>query len=420
MSLLRPLTATRCARSSTSANRPAHSTLTVLWLDDLEPFLNDGVTLATLREWHGGVRGRIVAATYGGKGSERIAGLTTDGLTTIAAEVLQNAREIPMTPTTTRELGALRARISAEQFASLERHGLAAYLVAAPQLERSEDELAVYDDVVARLGAATEPALRELVAGALFNKGVALGALEHSEDELAVYDDVVARLGRRDRTSAARAGRQSAVQQGVRLGRWSAPRTSSRCTTTSSRAWAPRPNQRCASRSPERCSTSVSSRWSAPRTSSRCTTTSSRASAPRPNQSSVKLAMARTALETQLGLITELSTFPGAGSAERRHPGGGSKCSITSSGQPLWAAVAWLGGGGRLEAAAHASSRQTSLGCEFSSRRGRRSSGTGRLFARWARRRRRSTVAGGRPCRGRRGSGGRQPPKLLRGAEIVR
>jgi hypothetical protein len=120
----------------TSANRPAQSTLTVLWLDDLEPFVNDGVTLATLREWHGEVRGRIVAATYGGKGSERIAGLTTDGLTSIAAEVLQNAREIPMTPTTTRELGALRARVSAEQFASLERHGLAAYLVAAPQLER--------------------------------------------------------------------------------------------------------------------------------------------------------------------------------------------------------------------------------------------------------------------------------------------
>ena len=202
----------------TSANRPAHSTLTVLWLDDLEPFLNDGVTLATLREWHGGVRGRIVAATYGGKGSERIAGLTTDGLTTIAAEVLQNAREIPMTPTTTRELGALRARISAEQFASLERHGLAAYLVAAPQLERSEDELAVYDDVVARLGAATEPALRELVAGALFNKGVALGALERSEDELAVYDDVVARLGAATEPALRELVARALFNKGVRLG----------------------------------------------------------------------------------------------------------------------------------------------------------------------------------------------------------
>jgi hypothetical protein len=93
----------------TSANRPAQ-TPTVRWLDDLEPFLNDGVTLATLREWQGGVRGRIVAATYGGKGSERIAGFTTDGLTTIAAEVLQNALEIPMTASTTSS--SARARTS--------------------------------------------------------------------------------------------------------------------------------------------------------------------------------------------------------------------------------------------------------------------------------------------------------------------
>jgi len=50
-----------------------------LWLDDLELFLNEDVTLAILREWHAGVRGRIIAATYGGKGSERIAGSTRDG-----------------------------------------------------------------------------------------------------------------------------------------------------------------------------------------------------------------------------------------------------------------------------------------------------------------------------------------------------
>jgi hypothetical protein len=41
----------------------------VLWLDDLKPFLDDGVTLLRLREWHADVTGRIVAATYGGKGS---------------------------------------------------------------------------------------------------------------------------------------------------------------------------------------------------------------------------------------------------------------------------------------------------------------------------------------------------------------
>jgi hypothetical protein len=41
-----------------------------------------------------------------------------------------------MGTTTDSELGALRSRVSAEQFESLTRHGLAAYLVAAPQLER--------------------------------------------------------------------------------------------------------------------------------------------------------------------------------------------------------------------------------------------------------------------------------------------
>lgn len=38
----------------------------VLWLDDLEPFLNQGTTLHTLREWHAAGPARIVAGTYGG------------------------------------------------------------------------------------------------------------------------------------------------------------------------------------------------------------------------------------------------------------------------------------------------------------------------------------------------------------------
>jgi hypothetical protein len=37
--------------------------------------------------------------------------------------------------------------------------------------------------------------LRERVANALVNKGVTLGALDRSEDEIAVYDDVLARVG---------------------------------------------------------------------------------------------------------------------------------------------------------------------------------------------------------------------------------
>ena len=81
-------------------------------------------------------------------------------------------------------------------------------------LGRSEEAIAVYDDLLARFGTATELPLRELVAKALFNKGVTLGTLGRSEDAIAVYDDLLAALRHRDRTAAARAGRQGARQQG--------------------------------------------------------------------------------------------------------------------------------------------------------------------------------------------------------------
>ena len=48
---------------------------------------------------------------------------------------------------------------------------------------------------MARFGTAPEPALREQVAKALFNKGFRLGALGRSAEALAIYDDVVARFG---------------------------------------------------------------------------------------------------------------------------------------------------------------------------------------------------------------------------------
>jgi TolA-binding protein len=62
-------------------------------------------------------------------------------------------------------------------------------------LKRSEDAISAYDEVVRRCGDATEPALRELVAKALVNKGVVLGALKRIEDASGVYDEVVRRFG---------------------------------------------------------------------------------------------------------------------------------------------------------------------------------------------------------------------------------
>jgi tetratricopeptide (TPR) repeat protein len=61
------------------------------------------------------------------------------------------------------------------------------------QLDRSEEEIAVYDEVVRRFGERTEPGLAELVAKALVNKGYRLGQLDRSEEEIAVYDEVVRR-----------------------------------------------------------------------------------------------------------------------------------------------------------------------------------------------------------------------------------
>jgi len=64
--------------------------------------------------------------------------------------------------------------------------------VSLGQLERSEDAIAVYDQVLAWFADAPEPALRELVANALYNKGVRLGRLDRLEDAIVVYDQVLA------------------------------------------------------------------------------------------------------------------------------------------------------------------------------------------------------------------------------------
>ena len=61
-------------------------------------------------------------------------------------------------------------------------------------LNRNEEAIAVYDEVLSRFGSATEPPLRQ-VAMALVNKGVALGAINRNEEAIAVYDEVLSRFG---------------------------------------------------------------------------------------------------------------------------------------------------------------------------------------------------------------------------------
>ena len=55
---------------------------------------------------------------------------------------------------------------------------------------------------------------RHWLAKALVNKGITLGALDRSEDAIAVYDEVLTRFGSAT-SAAARAGRPSTRQQGI-------------------------------------------------------------------------------------------------------------------------------------------------------------------------------------------------------------
>jgi tetratricopeptide (TPR) repeat protein len=82
---------------------------------------------------------------------------------------------------------------------------------------RSEDAIAVYDDVFARFGAASELALREPVARALVNKGDALGRLGRSEDAIAVYDDVIARFGQASELALRELVAQALINKGDAL-----------------------------------------------------------------------------------------------------------------------------------------------------------------------------------------------------------
>jgi tetratricopeptide (TPR) repeat protein len=63
------------------------------------------------------------------------------------------------------------------------------------KVPRSDEAIAVYDDVLARFNSATELPLREQVARALRSKAATLSALGRPEEEIAVYDDLLARFG---------------------------------------------------------------------------------------------------------------------------------------------------------------------------------------------------------------------------------
>jgi len=63
------------------------------------------------------------------------------------------------------------------------------------KLNLNEDAISAFDEVVKRFGDSTETTMQEKVATALFNKGVKLGELNLNEDAISAYDEIVKRFG---------------------------------------------------------------------------------------------------------------------------------------------------------------------------------------------------------------------------------
>jgi hypothetical protein len=86
--------------------------------------------------------------------------------------------------------------------------------------------------LIARFGAASELALREPVARALVNKGGTLGQLGPSEEEIAVFDDVIARFGAASELTLREQVAKALVNKGFTLGRSAGAMRKSPSTTT--------------------------------------------------------------------------------------------------------------------------------------------------------------------------------------------
>ena len=97
-----------------------------LWLDNIEAFIADGLSVEDLYRWRAGGPKRLVVATSGSMPLPA----SRDVLTSLAA----SSRRIELDPTTTSEMQPLKARLPSGRFRTACTHGWAAYLVAAPLL----------------------------------------------------------------------------------------------------------------------------------------------------------------------------------------------------------------------------------------------------------------------------------------------
>ena len=137
--------------------------------------------------------------------------------TGVSANLLQHAVAlIDQNPSSA--LAIIEASLMAEPPDSVAAEALFAKAYTLGALGHPAEELAVYDDLLARFGSATELPLREQVAKGLVNKGFRLGALGRIEDAIAVYDDLLARFGSATELPLREQVAHGLFNKGVRLG----------------------------------------------------------------------------------------------------------------------------------------------------------------------------------------------------------
>jgi tetratricopeptide (TPR) repeat protein len=89
--------------------------------------------------------------------------------------------------------------------------------VALSQLNRHEEALSVYDEVIHLFGNSSEVSLQEKVAIALVNKGFALEQLDRSEETISLYDEVSRLFGDSSEVSLQEQVARALVNKGVVL-----------------------------------------------------------------------------------------------------------------------------------------------------------------------------------------------------------
>jgi tetratricopeptide (TPR) repeat protein len=115
---------------------------------------------------------------------------------------------------------AVRRYGNAREFAPREQaaRALASKAYHLGLLDRNAEAVEVYDEMARLFENATEPSLRVRAAKALVSKGYRLGLLDRSEEETAVYDQVVLKYGDQNEPELREQVAMALVNKGVTLG----------------------------------------------------------------------------------------------------------------------------------------------------------------------------------------------------------